>query len=146
MGKIALVNGVRVAAIEPFAPGQEQEFKIAMMDLRRSIVTINSDIFEVENEEKEPGFPDSIEINRVSTACVLMEYKVSDAAGVITFEDTQPMFYRRNITMPIKICAYCVPENEIYIFRAPFVLDAIMARYEAGKRGNKVSILKGVLK
>lgn len=50
--------------------------------------------FEVENEEKAPGMPDCLSIMPDGKA-FFTELKVSDKNGVITFERTQPLFYKQ---------------------------------------------------
>jgi len=49
--------------------------------------------FEIENEEKTPGMPDILSIS--DKRAFFTELKVSDKKGVIKFEKSQPLFYKR---------------------------------------------------
>jgi hypothetical protein len=135
-----------------FRPGQEQAFKRAVIDLTNSYGSRN--VFEVENEEKEPGFPDTIEMspfsimkghrNPQSAAC-FVEYKVSDAKAFITFKKSQPLFYRNNSILAIYIRAWSVHEQVSYEFTANEVLKAALRRSELDMNPLRMNIEGGVL-
>jgi len=103
-----------------FAPGEEQKFKTAMLKTKR-LLHPGRTYFEVENEEKEAGFPDTIEVFE-NQRVVFVEYKVSDANGKITFQSKQPLFYARHKKLVIKIVAWSVPDNSYWVFNASDVV------------------------
>lgn len=121
----------------------------------------NLTVFEVENEEKEPGFPDTLELlvsglkddkkHRFTGSLVdcplatLAEYKVSDTLGFIDFKRSQPHFYKLYSHLQIVIRAWCVPEQRGYEYRPADVLKALLRRADAGKNPLCVSIMKGGL-
>lgn len=119
-----------------FSPGQEQEFKMSCIYARKAKYN-NLKIFEIENEEKEPGFPDTLEISANDPAA-LIEYKVTDESNNIKFQKAQPLFYRRNMDLCIKIFVWSVPEKVMYSFSAEEVIDAIL---RFGRRsGNSIIV------
>lgn len=60
---------------------------------------------EIENEEKAPGMPDVLSISNKHPA-YLTEFKISDDKGVIKFQKTQPLFYKRHKNLSIGILAW----------------------------------------
>lgn len=92
----------------PYLPGQEARFKadvIKVYESRRDGWTY----LQVENEEKEPGFPDLLAVN--ANCYLMIEFKVSDMKGVVAFERSQPLFYKRHPDLRITILAWDVPRN-----------------------------------
>jgi hypothetical protein len=69
-----------------------------------------STVFEIENEEKEPGMPDLLSMERERPA-FFTEIKCADKNGIIEFQKTQPLFYRRHSKMRIQILAWDTPRN-----------------------------------
>jgi hypothetical protein len=67
-------------------------------------------VFEIENEEKEPGMPDLLSMERERPA-FFTETKYADKNGVIEFQKTQPLFYRKHSKMRIQILAWDTPRN-----------------------------------
>ena len=61
--------------------------------------------FHIETEETEPGFPDTIRVSTVRSS-LQIEYKVSDAKGVIHFKKSQPLWYRRHMDLTVVILAW----------------------------------------
>jgi hypothetical protein len=100
-----------------YAPGQEAEFK------RDTIVMFAADrqnvagVFQIENEEKEPGFPD-VAVFFCPSLYALYEFKVSNKKGVIKFEKTQLLFYKRYPHLRIYIYTWNVKTNR------PVVLES----------------------
>jgi len=82
----------------------EGQFKAAVLKMWREKYP-KFTLFEIENEEKEPGMPDCLTIMPDHVA-VFTEFKISDKNGVITFEKTQPPFYKRNAHLRIYILAW----------------------------------------
>lgn len=122
-----------------FSPGEEQAFKREMIRVKQMLHPERT-YFEVENEEKEPGFPDTIEVFENNKAR-FVEYKVSDEKGSIEFQRGQPLWYRRNRKLDIRIIAWCVPDNEYWVFTADDVLEIIKGH----AKDRKVSIKGGMM-
>jgi hypothetical protein len=94
----------------------EQDFK---RDVIKSFKenTPEAEVFEIENEEKEPGMPDLLSIERTRPA-FFTETKYADKNGVITFEHTQPRFYRAHQDILIQILAWDTPRRRC-VFISP---------------------------
>lgn len=83
----------------------EQDFKNAWLGkLRRSGAYL--DVFEVENEEKVPGFPDVLCIRNDGRA-EFHEMKLADKNGRFKMERTQPRFYARYLHLSIYVVVWC---------------------------------------
>ena len=138
-----------------FFPGQEQQFK---METQRAYRQPGLTVFEIENEEKEPGFPDTLEIKidrairRGPYGCArpewveFVEYKVSDSRGYIEFRKDQPLFYKRHSDLRIMVRAWSVPDQRGYIFGANEILQACQHRATEGDNPMSVCIKGGILK
>ena len=126
-----------------FVPGEEQRFKRAVMGAQMGMHK-GLRIFEIENEEKEPGFPDTLEIGDIGRRyrTRLVEYKVSDARGFITFKKTQPRFYRTYSELNIVVCAWSVPDQRGYYFGTDEIIGAVLAA-NAPKLSSTVRIYIG---
>jgi len=79
--------------------------------------------FEIENEEKEPGMPDVLSISPARPA-FFTEFKISDAKGVVEFQKTQPLFYRRNEDIFIQILVWDIRFNRIVLITPNDVIEA----------------------
>ena len=79
--------------------------------------------FEIENEEKEPGMPDVLSISRTLPA-LLTEFKLSDEDGVVKFQKTQPLFYRKHTDLYITILAWDVPRGRVVSIKPQEVIEA----------------------
>ncbi len=128
-----------------FGPGSEQAFKVAVIHSR---ATATLRIFEVENEEKEAGFPDSLEMYLASlpgdlSPAQLVEYKVSDIVGFIEFQSKQPLFYARNDGIAIVIRAWSVPDQKAYEYDSFTVFKALSRRAMCGENPLKLYISGG---
>jgi hypothetical protein len=135
-----------------FNPGDEQLLKVAVIRSRGCIKHLHT--FEIENEEKESGFPDSLEMfegfdNGIGDIYLspsqLVEYKVSDQNGDIKFQKRQPLFYKRNNALCIVVRAWCVSEQVGYEFKASDIVAALVKRVKCGGSSNKLSIAEGIL-
>jgi hypothetical protein len=82
-----------------------------------------STVFEIENEEKEPGMPDLLSMERERPA-FFTETKCADKNGVITFQKTQPLFYRKHRKMRIQILAWDTPRNRCVFISTEEVIAA----------------------
>jgi len=82
----------------------ESAFKSAVLKVWREKYP-NFTRFEIENEEKEPGMPDCLSMSEHYPA-FFTEFKVSNSKGVIEFEKTQPLFYKRHPKLIINILAW----------------------------------------
>jgi hypothetical protein len=91
-----------------FSPGMETPFKRALVSQIRARLP-GGTVFRIETEETEPGFPDLLLCR--GKEYHLIETKVSDARGVITFTKAQPAFYRRHKDLEISVFAWDVPRN-----------------------------------
>jgi hypothetical protein len=96
----------------PYAPGQEQKFK--MDYINRSVKRESPDwrFFCIESEETVPGFPDLLIVDG-NSCYTSIEFKVSDEKGVITFKKSQPLFYKTNPMVRIGILAWDVPRKRL---------------------------------
>lgn len=119
-------------ANEMFSPGEEQRFKKWHIEKIRRTYKFVKEVFEVENEEKEPGFPDVLLIVHDDEA-MLLEYKVSDERGVISFERAQPLFYKRHANLCVYIVAYSVPEKRYHILASSEVIEELLSSPDSGK-------------
>ena len=92
----------------------EQQFKDAWIRyLRRTRRYV--DIFEVENEEKVPGFPDVLCIRNDGHA-EFYEMKLADKHGGFRLERTQPHFYVTHPALDVYVVVWS--QGQTYIFPA----------------------------
>lgn len=79
-------------------------------------------IFCIETEETVAGFPDVMELNTTQagnssvTYVKFYEFKISDKAGSIKFQPTQPAFYKKNSELNIKVVAYNRQSKRVHVF------------------------------
>lgn len=140
-----------------FAPGREQVFKEIVSRNRKKL---GLRIFEVENEEKESGFPDTLEIMMLKgstdiekpglstmrlAAFLFVEYKVSDYKGNIDLRPRQPMFYRRHADLPIVVRIWVVPEQAGYEFQATDIADASAIKAKEAASPLRLKFIEGRL-
>jgi hypothetical protein len=85
-----------------YAPGEEQRYK---MGLVKKLRKESRAVFCIETAETEKGFPDVLRILGDGRA-VFIETKVSDRHGVIGFQRSQPLFYRRHGNLAITVHAW----------------------------------------
>jgi hypothetical protein len=110
-----------------YAPGQEDEFKRDFIKAAARVVP-EFECFQIENEEKEPGFPDAIVLSGKGTY-TLYEFKMSDKKGNIKFEKTQLLFYKRHPNLRIFVAAWDVPCQAIRFIGAEKIVAARKLTY-----------------
>ena len=106
----------------------EQEFKHAVLKVweqenKTSLLSYTN--FEIENEEKEPGMPDVLAICAVRPA-YFIEFKFVGSNGVIEFQKSQPLFYKKHSNLFIQIlvwdvrysCVVCLESTEVVARKA----------------------------
>jgi hypothetical protein len=94
----------------PYAPGQEARLKADVLAQWRKRPSMTTH-FQIETEETEPGFPDVLSVR--ARDYWLTEFKVSDRNGVITFQKSQPRFYKKHTGLAMAILAWDVPEDRL---------------------------------
>lgn len=111
----------------------EQEFKTAWMDyLRRQNYC---EVFEIENEEKEPGFPDVLCIDLSTSHSMFFEIKVAQRGGVFKFEHSQPRFYKLHPMLRIQVVVWDAQEKKAYCVGAQRAAEAILEFGKVTSRG-----------
>jgi hypothetical protein len=105
----------------PYSAGQESRFKADYIK-HRGERDGGWRYFRIETEETENGFPDVLALHR--QGYILLEFKVSDPKGVVSFRRSQLAFYRRNPDLAIGICAWHVPSGRSLCIGARRILDA----------------------
>lgn len=114
------------AVINAFGHGfrNEQEFKNAWMDYLRKPGYV--EVFEIENEEKEPGFPDVLCIDLVTSHSMFFEIKVAQRGGVFKFEPSQPRFYKLHPMLRIQVVVWDAQEKKVYCVGAQRAAEAVL--------------------
>lgn len=82
----------------------ERDFKRAVLSVWKDCRTRQT-VFEIENEEKEPGMPDVLTMPHTDAA-FFTEFKYADENGVVEFQKSQPLFYRRHPEVRIQILVW----------------------------------------
>lgn len=119
----------------------EQDFKKAFMTFIRadpSQVGTTPDVFEIENEEKEPGFPDLLVIYKSGHA-EFFEMKLADKSGNFKMEVTQPRFYKSHPDLDISVVVWF--NGSVFILDAAEVAEIALSA--ASVRLNIRSFRKG---
>jgi hypothetical protein len=107
-----MISERRFLVSGPYNSGQEAAFKRDVIAAReREDPRLRH--FRIESEETEPGFPDMLAV--LGFTYMLIEFKVSDKKGVITFEKSQPLFYRQNRGVRITIMAWDIPGDRLLL-------------------------------
>jgi hypothetical protein len=83
----------------------EQGFKQAVLKTWSRNTQGHYTNFEIENEEKEAGMPDTLSMSAEAPA-YFTEFKYADKNGVIGFKKSQPLFYKRHPDLLIRILAW----------------------------------------
>ena len=109
----------------------EAQFKAALLNLFKE--RKNSTYFEIEEGEKNPGFPDILGITLYRDA-TLIETKVSDENGTIVFQKTQPLFYKKYSGLPIRILAWDIRYNYVVEITPNEVVKAKSLRIKLPER------------
>lgn len=116
------MNVIRGLVEGPFK--DEAGFKAAVLKVWRKKAPQYTR-FEIENEEKEPGMPDVLSISSERDHfAYFTEFKISNDKGVIKFQKTQPLFYRRHSGLPIEILAWDVPRSRVVLITPEEVVAA----------------------
>ena len=102
----------------------EQDFKVwQMYELRRFCKAV----FEIENEEKEPGFPDVLAIDNDDRAH-FYEFKVAYKGGRFKFEPTQPRFFKYYPFLDIHVMVWDAEQHTMYCIPATLAANAVLAK------------------
>jgi hypothetical protein len=97
---------------------REQDFKTWWMKfVRESSLFPPRAIFEIETEEKEPGFPDVLLIDSEGYA-IFYETKVAYKGGRFEFEPTQPKFYRAHPNLAIYVVVLDKEKDMVHMVTA----------------------------
>lgn len=84
-------------------------------------------VFEVENEEKEPGFPDLLLVDSDNEA-VFYEMKVAWKGGRFTFEPTQPRFFKAHQNLSIFVVVFDAEKQELFEIKAQLASQAVLEK------------------
>lgn len=96
----------------------EQDFKMWWIKfLKTSSLFPPRAVFEIETEEKEPGFPDVLLIDGAGYA-LFYEMKVAYKGGRFTFEPTQPKFYRLHPDLAIYVVVLDKEKETVHMVTA----------------------------
>ena len=130
-----LVSDYSVQIIDAFGYSytDEQAFKRAWMHYLSCQVPC--DVFEIENEEKEPGFPDLLCVTHGRSYAQFFETKVARKGGIFKFENTQPRFYKQHPFMRIMVVVWDTEQRRIYVFGAKRACDAVLSHGRATPKG-----------
>ena len=103
----------------------EQDFKTWCMGY---IKQHKSDVvFEIENEEKEPGFPDLLRVDFMGRA-FFYEIKVARKRGRFTFESTQPRFYKSHPMLNIMVIVWDAETHTVVFIPALEAADRVLEK------------------
>ena len=103
----------------------EQAFKNFWMTKLRGWTVLSPDVFEIENEEKEPGFPDVLCVYKSGQAA-FFEMKVASSSGRFKMESTQPRFYSQHEDMDISVVVYDKENERICVIDAWQIKDRVL--------------------
>jgi hypothetical protein len=118
----------------PYRSGEEQRFKQDAIKDWESQGRVWS-YFCIESPGTADGFPDVLALTGGPwSEYALYEFKVSDDSGVIHFQKTQPLFYRKHSDLHIWIVAWDVPRNAAEIIDAKRVVEAKSLRFKLRQR------------
>jgi hypothetical protein len=121
---IITINGL---VSGPYRPGQEDTFKVDVLKAWEG----RDDgwrHFKIETEETESGFPDVVSLS--ANCYCLTEFKVSDTRGVIEFQKSQPLFYKRHTGLRIQILAWDVPGKRVVSISPQEVISAKTLKFQ----------------
>jgi len=127
------IFGLPLVIKKHFHPGEETEFRAELMRTLNAHEKSLAQAYAVENEEKEPGWPDVL-VAQVTfgegTLCTFIETKVCDASGHIKFEKTQPVFYKRNPILDVQIYAFDSRYDRILVASAEDIVKEKKLRFK----------------
>jgi hypothetical protein len=102
----------------------EQEFKQAVLKaFKRKDAKYRYTHFEIENEEKEAGMPDTLSISAEAPA-YFTEIKYADKNGAIKFTKAQPLFYGQHRDLCIQILAWDGRHNRVVVMHPGEIIRA----------------------
>ena len=81
---------------------------------------------EIENEEKEPGFPDVLCINRQTGRATFYEIKLARKSGLFKFEPTQPLFYKQHPELDISVVVFDCEQKVVTVAKAEWTLKEVL--------------------
>ncbi len=116
-----------------YSYANEQAFKRAWMHYLSCQAPC--DVFEVENEEKEPGFPDLLCVTHGGSYAQFFEIKVARKGGIFKFENTQPLFYKQHPFMRIMVVVWDAEQKKIYTFGSQVAAKAALEKGRATPKG-----------
>lgn len=131
--KCTISSEVQVIDAFSYSYANEQAFKRAWMHYLSCQAPC--DVFEVENEEKEPGFPDLLCVTHGGSYAQFFEIKVARKGGIFKFENTQPLFYRQHPFMRIMVAVWDAEQKKIYTFGAQVAAKAALEKGRATPKG-----------
>jgi hypothetical protein len=131
--KRAIGRDVQVIDAFGYSYANEQAFKRAWM--RHIECQFPCDVFEIENEEKEPGFPDLLCVTHGGGYAQFFEIKVARKGGIFKFEPTQPLFYRQHPFMRIMVVVWDAEQKQIYTFGSQVAARAALEKGRATPKG-----------
>jgi hypothetical protein len=115
-----------------YRSGEEERFKQdTIKEWERATAGIS--YFCIESPGAADGFPDVLALGSTGQYG-LFEFKVSDKRGVIHFERTQPLFYRKHRDLDILIVAWNVPMARVERVQAESVVSAKSLRFQLPKQ------------
>ena len=133
-GKIRITfTGVSKIDCFGYAFKDEQDFKRAWMTHLHTMESC--DVFEIENEEKEPGFPDLLCINNATQIAKFYEIKVARKGGKFKFEPTQPRFYKTHPALHIWVVVWDAEEKTVYLIDGDKAAAAALEKGRATPKG-----------
>lgn len=103
----------------------EQDFKTWCMGFVCSNAA--DTVFEIENEEKEPGFPDFMKVDFMGRA-FFYETKFARKGGRFKFESTQPRFYKAHPTLDIHVVVWDAEAHIAYFINAQEAADKVLEK------------------
>lgn len=113
----------------------EQAFKMDWIAKSKERGLPDDIFFEVENEEKEPGFPDVMKIGFTQKVS-FYEMKITSANGTFKMQPTQPLFYRTHPTLDISVMVYSNETRKLYcisgeeLYKTALKKDSLVLRLE----------------
>ena len=126
-------NSLQIIDAFGYSYADEQAFKMAWKHYLESQVPC--DVFEIENEEKEPGFPDLLCVTYGTSYAQFFEIKVARKGGVFKFEKTQPRFYKQHPYMRIQVVVWDAAQKRIYVAGAQRAAEAALKSGRATPKG-----------
>ena len=116
----------------------EQDFKNAWIAYLKG--HMNCEVFEIENEEKEPGFPDLLCIELSTSHAMFFEIKIARSGGRFMFEHTQPRFYKSHPFLRIQVVVWDAKQRKVYCVGAARAVDAVLKFGKTSPKGIELNV------